>query len=63
MIFAREYHDADVKILLLDDIRKVFDLRRVDCLPTKNLLEALYDVDEAEWSEFCGVRAINRHTN
>ena len=27
-----------------------------DCLPTKTLLEALYDVDEAEWSEFCGVR-------
>jgi hypothetical protein len=56
VIFAREYHDADVKILLLGDIRKVFDMRRVDCLPTKTLLEALYDVDEAEWSEFCGVR-------
>ena len=56
VIFAREYHDADVKILLLADIRKVFDLRRVDYLPTKTLLEALYEVDDAEWSEFCGVR-------
>ena len=56
VIFAREYHDADVKILLLTDIRKVFDLRRVDYLPTKILLEALYEIDGAEWSEFCGVR-------
>ena len=37
VIFAREYHDADVKILLLGDIRKVFDMRRVDCLLTKKL--------------------------
>jgi hypothetical protein len=43
VIFAREYHDAELKILLLVDIRKVFDTRRVDCLPTKILLEALYD--------------------
>lgn len=56
VIFAREYRDADVKILLLADVRKVFDTRRVDCLPTKTLLEALDAVDEAEWPEFCGVR-------
>jgi Protein of unknown function (DUF3631) len=45
-----------VKILLLSDIRKNFDMRGVNCLPTKTLLEALNDVDEAEWSEFCGIR-------
>jgi hypothetical protein len=56
VIFAHEYHDADVKILLLIAIRRVFDMRRVDCLPSKKLLEALHGMDEAEWSEFCGVR-------
>ena len=56
MIFAREYHDADVKILLLIAIRKVFNAQAVDCLPTKTMLEALYGMDEAEWCEFCGVR-------
>jgi Protein of unknown function (DUF3631) len=56
LTFAREYHDADVKILLLTDIRKVFDARQVDFLPTKTLLEALYAVDEAEWCEFRGIR-------
>ncbi|SFJ71857.1 DUF3631 domain-containing protein [Bradyrhizobium sp. Gha] len=60
LIFAREYHDADIKILLLADIRKVFDIRNVDYLPTKILLDALHNLDEADWCEFRGVRSDQR---
>jgi Protein of unknown function (DUF3631) len=56
LTFAREYEDADAKILLLGDIRKVFDLHRVDCLLTKHLLEELYALDGSEWCEFRGPR-------
>jgi hypothetical protein len=57
VIFAREFQDADVKILLLNDIRKVFDAHAVDRLPSKRLLDALHGLDEAGWCEFRGVRS------
>ena len=56
LAFAGEYQDADPKILLLGDIRKVFDLHGVDCLLTKQLLEELYALDGSEWCEFRGPR-------
>ncbi|WP_172899873.1 DUF3631 domain-containing protein [Bradyrhizobium erythrophlei] len=56
LIMAREYQDADVKILLLDDIRRVFDARAVDRLPSKVLLDALHALDDSDWREFRGVR-------
>jgi Protein of unknown function (DUF3631) len=55
LTFAREYQDADVKIILLGDIRKVFDASGLDCLPTKTLLAALHALDDADWNEFRGV--------
>ena len=55
LIFAREFQDADAKILLLGDIRKVFDAEAVDAMPSKTLLDALYALD-ADWNEFRGVR-------
>jgi hypothetical protein len=54
--FAREYQDADAKILLLADIRKAFDACGLDRLPSTTLLAALHDLDGGEWSEFSGVR-------
>jgi Protein of unknown function (DUF3631) len=53
--FAHEFQDADVRILLLGDIRKVFDAQAVDRLPGKVLLGALHALD-ADWNEFHGVR-------
>jgi hypothetical protein len=55
LIMAREYQDADTKILLLDDIRRVFDAKAADRLPSKVLLDALHGLD-ADWNEFRGVR-------
>jgi hypothetical protein len=47
LTFAQEYADADVKILLLSDIRTIFDTRKVkvDWLWSKDMLAALYDPD------------------
>jgi hypothetical protein len=56
IVFAREYQDADAKILLLTDIRKVFDACGLDRLPSQVLLDALIALDGGEWSEFCGGR-------
>jgi ElaB/YqjD/DUF883 family membrane-anchored ribosome-binding protein len=54
--FAREYQDADAKILLLTDIRKAFDACGLDRMSSKVLLDALHTSDGCEWSEFSGVR-------
>jgi hypothetical protein len=54
--FAREYQDADAKILLLTDIRKVFDACGLDRLASKALLDALHAMDDAGWCEFRGAR-------
>jgi hypothetical protein len=59
VIFAREFQDADTKILLLRDVRTVFDKRKVDRLPSKTLLAALNDLD-ADWNEFRGIRGDQR---
>jgi hypothetical protein len=54
MIFAREYQDADAKILLLTDIRKAFTACRLDRMSSKTLLDALHEIDDADWKEFRG---------
>jgi hypothetical protein len=54
-IMAREHQDADAKLLLLGDIRKVFDAAGADRLPSSVLLTALHDLDDAGWCEFGGI--------
>ena len=56
MIFAREFQDADVKIMLVTDIRKVFDAKAVDRLFSSVLLGALHKLDAGDWTEFHGAR-------
>ena len=55
-IFAREFQDADARILLLIDTRRVFDATAADRLPSTVLLDALYALDDSDWGEFRGVR-------
>jgi hypothetical protein len=55
MIFAREYQDADAKILLLTDIRKVFNACGLDRMSSKALLDALHALDDSDWREFRGI--------
>jgi hypothetical protein len=54
--FATEYQDADARITLLDDIRKVFDARGPDRISTHALLDELHMLNDADWKEFLGVR-------
>jgi hypothetical protein len=56
LVFASEFKDADAKIVLLSDIRRVFDARKEDRLPTKTLLADLHALDASDWCEFRGVR-------
>jgi Protein of unknown function (DUF3631) len=56
LVFSREFKDADIKILLLGDIRKAFDARKEDRLPTKTLLADLHALGDSDWPEFRGLR-------
>jgi hypothetical protein len=54
--FARAFQDADVRILALIDIRRVFDANDVDRMTSKALLDALHDLADSDWTEFRGLR-------
>jgi hypothetical protein len=55
--FAQEYRDEDWVVILLHDIRKVFDARGIDRIHGKTLLAALHELEDADWSEFAGFRS------
>jgi hypothetical protein len=52
--FARAHQDEDAQVLLLRDIRHVFDARGVDRMPSVALIAALNDIDDSLWSEWRG---------
>jgi Protein of unknown function (DUF3631) len=54
--FAAEFQDADARITLLDAIRKVFDACGLDRISSKDLLDELHVLDDADWKEFLGIR-------
>lgn len=54
--FAHAFVDADVRLLVLADIHKVFDAGAVDRLTTSALLDALHGLDGSDWGEFRGIR-------
>jgi Protein of unknown function (DUF3631) len=57
VFFAKDYREEDVAVLLLFSIREVFDAFGVDRLTGRALLEALHRLEDAGWSEFCGIRS------
>jgi len=52
--FAQAYRDEDIVVILLRDIREIFDARGVDRLSSKALVDALNAMDDAGWSEYRG---------
>jgi hypothetical protein len=54
--FARAHQDEDAGVLLLHDIRCIFDQRRVDRLFSEALVAALNDIDDSMWCEWRGPR-------
>jgi hypothetical protein len=54
--FAAEFQDADARIALLGAIRKVFDARGHDRIPSHLLLDELHELNDGDWKEFPGIR-------
>jgi hypothetical protein len=54
--FNRGYRDEDVGVLLLADIRTIFDATRADRIASEQLVTFLNDMDDADWSDWRGLR-------
>jgi hypothetical protein len=54
--FAHTYHDEDAGVVLLSDIRDIFNRTAADRMASIDLITALLDVEESGWSEYRGVR-------
>ncbi len=56
LAFARSHHDEDIGVILLSDIRDIFNRTRADRITSVDLITALLDIEESGWSEYRGVR-------
>lgn len=54
--FNRDYHDEDAGVVLLRDLRDIFDLRKTDRLASVTLVEDLNGLDDSLWSSWNGSR-------
>ena len=57
---SQGFEEEDVPVLLLKDVREIFDLRAIDRLPSAEIIAALLDPADSMWSEWCGVRGDER---
>jgi hypothetical protein len=55
VLCAGEHQDEDAAVVLLRDIRDIFDARGVDRLPSKTMVDHLNGADDAPWSEWRGI--------
>jgi hypothetical protein len=55
-IFLRTNKDEDPSTVLLADIRRAFKVLAVDRCRVAQLVEALHDLHDAPWNEYCGHR-------
>ncbi len=56
LTFAKGYQDEDAKVLLLSDIRNIFNACGVDRLISATLVGELNALEDAVWSEWRGLR-------
>jgi hypothetical protein len=54
--FARAFHDEDAGVILLSDLRDIFNRTGADRMASADLITALLDIEESGWSEYRGVR-------
>ncbi|MEZ5936392.1 MAG: DUF3631 domain-containing protein [Alphaproteobacteria bacterium] len=52
LALAREQEDASIGVLLLPDIRAIFDDRGADRLPSNDLASALMPLQDRPWSDW-----------
>jgi hypothetical protein len=53
---SARYSDADLKLILLSDIRKIFDRDQIDRITAADLVAALIALEGQPWSEWRGVQ-------
>lgn len=56
MTFAHAHHDEDAGVILLSDIRSIFNRTAADRMTSVDLITALLDIEESGWSEYRGMR-------
>lgn len=54
--FAHAYHDEDTGVILLSDIRDIFNRTAADRMASIDLITALLDIEESGWSEYRGTQ-------
>jgi hypothetical protein len=54
--FAHSFHDEDAGVILLSDIRTIFNRTAADRMTSADLITALLDIEEGGWSEYRGMR-------
>jgi hypothetical protein len=52
--FATAYHDEDAAVVLLEDIRTIFDKTGADRMASESLVKFLLEIEESGWSEYRG---------
>jgi hypothetical protein len=53
---SQRYRDEDLLVILLHDIRTVFDTRNIDRITSVDLVEALVAMEDQPWPEYRGPR-------
>jgi hypothetical protein len=53
--WTSQHQDEDAAVVLLRDIRNIFDGRGIDRLPSKTIVDHLNGADDALWSEWRGI--------
>jgi hypothetical protein len=56
VIFARAFHDEDAGVVLLSDLRDIFNCTGANRMASANLITALLDIEESGWGEYRGMR-------
>jgi len=56
VFFAQDPREEDVVVMLLRDIRRVFNAGGLDRITGKALLVALHELEDTDWSEFLGIK-------
>jgi hypothetical protein len=54
-VWAGQHQDEDAAVVLLGNIRDIFDARGVDRLPSKTMVDHLTAADDGPWSEWRGI--------
>jgi hypothetical protein len=56
VVFSRTYHDEDAGVVLLSDIRDIFNQTAADRIASAVLIKALLEIEESGWDEYRGPR-------